>query len=93
MKFDRNPRNQSARINVVKQDRTQTVDKLPDRPRDGQTVILRQKDSSKQICAYSRDGEWVCVSAVDEIVDEVPIPDGPAPSESITFSSTLGDPP
>ena len=87
MKFDRNPRNQSARIDVVKQDRTRTVDKLPDRPRDGQTVILRQKDSSKQICAYSRDGEWVCVSAVDE----VPIPD--APSERITFSSTLGDPP
>ncbi len=88
MKFDRNPRNQSARIDLVKQDRTRTVDKLPDRPRDGQTVILRQKDNSKQICAYSRDGEWVCVSAVDE----APIP-VPAPSETITFSSTLGDPP
>ena len=87
MKFDRNPRNQSARIDVVKQDRTRTVDKLPDRPRDGQMVILRQQDNSKQICAYSRDGEWVCVSAVVEAT----IPD--APSERITFSSTLGDPP
>ncbi|MCE2397312.1 hypothetical protein J4G02_22665 [Candidatus Poribacteria bacterium] len=89
MKFDRNPRNQSARIDVVKQDRTRTVDKLPDRPSDGQTVILRQKDKSKQVCTYSRDGEWICISAVDE----VPIPVPAAPSARITFSSTLGDPP
>lgn len=90
MKFDRNPRNQSARIEVVKQDRTRTVDRLPDRPSDGETVILRQKDNSKQVCTYSRDGEWICVSAVGE----VPVPDIPAaPSARITFSSTLGDPP
>ena len=90
MKFDRNPRNQSARIEVVKQDRTRTVDRLPDQPSDGQTVILRQKDNSKQVCTYSRDGEWICVAAVVE----VPIPDIPAaPIETITFSSTLGDPP
>ena len=88
MKFDRNPRNQSARIEVVKQDRTRTVDRLPDQPSDGQTVILRQKDKSKQVCTYSRDGEWICVSAVGE----VPILDVPTPSETITFSSTLGDP-
>ena len=90
MKFDRNPRNQSARIEVVKQDRTRTVDRLPDQPSDGETVILRQKDNSKQVCTYSRDGEWICVAAVVE----VPIPDVPAaPVETITFSSTLGDPP
>lgn len=89
MKFDRNPRNQSARIEVVKQDRTQTVDRLPDQPSDGQTVILRQKDRSKQVCTYSRDGEWICVSAVGE----VPILDVPTPSERVTFSATLGDPP
>ena len=65
MKFDRNPRNQSARIDVVKQDRTRTVDKLPDRPKDGETVILRQKDNSKQVCIYSADGEWICLSAVE----------------------------
>ncbi|MYE91213.1 hypothetical protein F4X33_19695 [Candidatus Poribacteria bacterium] len=94
MKFDRNPRNQSARIEAVKQDRTRTVDRLPDQPSDGETVILRQKDKSKQVCTYSRDGEWICVSAVGEAVDEVPIPAVPAaPIETITFSSTLGDPP
>ena len=93
MKFDRNPRNQSGRIEMVKQDRTRTVDRLPDRPSDGETVILRQKDKSKQVCTYSRDGEWICVSAVAEAVDEAPIPDVPVPSETITFSSTLGDPP
>lgn len=76
MKFDPNPRNRGYRVDREKQDRTQTVSELPARPVDGETVILRHGEN-RQLCVYSRDGEWICL---DEGVGPPGPPGKPGPA-------------